>query len=69
MRRYEELISAIEKYDSDSKERHDRCEAKLDKVCGDIVDLKVDLATHKIKSGFWGAAMAALVSFIGWLIK
>jgi hypothetical protein len=34
---------------------------KLDAIHKDLVDIKVEIATLKVKSGMWGAAAAILV--------
>jgi len=44
------------------KEHLVRVENKVDTLITIQNDLKIDLATHKIKSGFWGALMGFLAA-------
>jgi hypothetical protein len=35
---------------------------KVDIIQADVQEIKTDLATHKVKSGFWGAVSGVFVS-------
>jgi len=50
----------------------ERVEAKVDKIDGRVIELKIDLAQLKIKAGIWGALAgsvpASIVGLLVWFI-
>ncbi len=64
MRRYEELIAVVEGLRAEVRANAKSAELNLDKVAKDLAALRVDLATHKLKSGLWGAFMGLLASLL-----
>lgn len=39
-----------------------RLESKVDDLHTNVSEMKIDLATHKVKSGFWGALSGMFMS-------
>lgn len=69
MRRYEELVDAIEKIEQNFNQTSLRMEGKIDNMSKELGEVKVDLATHKVKTGIWGAFMGAIMAYLGHLFK
>lgn len=46
-----------------------RLEAQNLQILDELSKIKLDLATHKVKSGIFGAMAASIVSLTAWLIQ